>query len=215
MRRDRAWEIGASAALLLVVALTAANGYALHSWQLRRQELNARLAVELERVHLSTNAIRRLLIQGADIPTRGSHGWTVLTAAAWTDDLALVKQAVDAGVPVDLPGTNGKALGMAAARGSSEMVAVILGGGAFVDGRDFEGSMTPLISAASVCEPATVRTLIAAGADATLRDGYGGSALDYARTFRPDIEGHVGRAETVRLLEEALTRKPSSRATGP
>lgn len=201
MRRKRAWEIAAAVALLLGVALAAVNGY---SWHLRRQKLNESLVAELQRSAVSIAAIRRLLDQGADIRSRGPQGETVLTAAAWDDDLALAKKALDSGVPVNVGGPASSALVVAAAMGSSGMAELLLARGAMADEREPDGGKTPLMWAAFWCQPAAIRTLLSAGADPTLRDDTGRTALDLARLQRSNP---VGRAESVRLLKEALVRK--------
>ena len=207
MRRNRAWEIGSIAALLLVVGLAAANGY---SWHRRQQALNASLAAELVGGPVgSTSAIHRLLHQGADIRTRGRFGFTVLTAAAQTGDLPLATQALDSSVPLD-----GWALFVAAGGGSSSVVELLLARGAMPDdGGDDAQGRTPLMWAACVGKPATIRALLSAGADPTLRDVNGETALSYAQRASLSILPRAPRglardaAETVRLLKDALARK--------
>lgn len=211
MRPKQAWEIGASAALFVVVGLAAVNGY---SWHLRRQKLNALLATELANAPLSTREVRRLLDQGADIRTYRSPSDTVLKAAAEADDVSLAERALDSGFSDDvLPGTDVSLLVWTAAHGSSGVVELLLTRGVPVDERRGGWRVTPLMSAAHDCHLATIRALLLAGADASLRDEAGRTALDIAREVMMNrwarVDARLAREgpESIRVLKEALVRK--------
>merc|ERR1719483_1454279 len=115
-------------------------------------------------------------------------------------NIGVVHQLLTAGADVhaqddNFPGCT--ALSVAVASGSSSIIEALLGAGAAVNVKDLIGE-TPLMNAAKEGHLLSVRLLIAAGADLTLRsdDHEGYSAVDLAKLFR--------HTEVQELLEQAI-----------
>src|SRR5438445_259350 len=132
MSQKRLWEIGATAALLLVVGGTA-GGWLYWTW------LNRQLAAALEVGDVSV--LRRLLRQGADPHVRDSHGDTVLTCAATAGDLELVRAMLGRGLDVnEVNRDDGSTpLHQAVQHRRRAVVDLLLDAGANVDAGDADG----------------------------------------------------------------------------
>ena len=92
---------------------------------------------------------------------------------------------------------------------------------AYIQGRDHEGE-TALFAAAEAAWNRVVKYLIDHGADASVRDAAGKTALDYARTPRPPGAGApapsktepADRAATVALLAALAPNSDTGAGTG-
>ena len=118
-------------------------------------------------------AVGALLAAGADPNRAMSDGTTPLMLAAASGSTACVAALVRGGARVDTthPGHGHTALHSAAGEGHKEVVSLLLARGAAIDARD-RNNETPLLFAARGGFDATVKELLRAGADATLRDRY-------------------------------------------
>ena len=96
MTRKRAWEIGATATLALVLAGTAGVAF---TWQQRQQRLNRALAEAVDGCRLAR--VMPLVRQGANVNTVGDQGFTALLVAAGERDVLLVRELLDYGAAVD------------------------------------------------------------------------------------------------------------------
>ena len=93
---------------------------------------------------------------------------------------------------------------------------------AYVQGRDHEGQ-TAIFSAAEAGWDRVVKHLIDRGADPTVRDAAGKTALDYARTpppvrggaRDPGPEAAASRAATIALLEPLVGKSPVGAGSAP
>ena len=153
--------------------------------------------------------VRFLLDQGVDAKRPNSAGVSALAFAFSCDEDGRVKMLLEAGS--DVNAANGSAgrvkngpialtqitpLMRAASSGNATGVAALLARGAKVN--DVDGRrMTPLMFAIANEKPnlEAIGKLIAAGADLTIKDVYGDTALDWARKFGP--------GPVVMLLEKA------------
>jgi ankyrin repeat protein len=97
--QGRVWEMGATAALLLAVAVTVGGFFA---WRERQRRLDAELAtLLLPASETDHSRIIVLLRQGASVDTKRENGWTVLMEAASANHLPLLEEAVNHGADVN------------------------------------------------------------------------------------------------------------------
>ena len=146
--------------------------------------------------------LRLLLKKGADPRQKDMAGYTALLNALSDPDQERVRVLVDAGSDVNVANTfagavkNGPInlvhmtpLFIAATDAPPDTIKVLLSAGAHPDECD-QRKLTPLMSAMLTDHPnlATIRQLIAAGADVNAKDQNGESVLDWALKYRnPEI----------------------------
>jgi uncharacterized protein len=174
-----------------------------------------------------TEAIKALLAHGAEVDAPNVFQITPLMAAAG------MSGSSRGGVGSAIGGGPGRHHGDIQSR-VIETIDLLLGAGAninarvtnshthtaklvaYVQGRDHEGQ-TPLFAAAEAGWDKVVKHLVDRGADATMRDGSGKLALDYARHPPPAFPGSpapsavavAGRDATIAILE-ALSPKSTA-----
>lgn len=130
----------------------------------------------------------------------------VLTMAALSGQLEMVRAALHNGASVNLRDDKGStALMDAAAMGHCQVVQLLLRHFADVDLQDTEADATALILAAWKGHAECVRVLLDAGADVTVRHAEGHTALELAEL--------KGRSSVVALLRPA--RSASAEAASP
>lgn len=115
------------------------------------------------------------------VDVRNAHGESPLMLAALKGDLPLVQRLMARGAQVNKPGWT--ALHYAASHpeeASDAVVALLLEQHAYIDAES-PNRTTPLMMAARYGHLRVVKRLIDAGADVTLRNEQGLSALDFAR----------------------------------
>lgn len=150
-------------------------------------------------------ALRAMLDDGRI--TASAHFWTYATlivVAAGKDQLGVVKLLLSRGCPID----NGAASGDRTAlfetcwgAGKRKCFAHLLAKGADPNAMtSYDG--TPLHAAATYGHPDLVKKLLAAGADPTLKDAHGRTALDNAKKHT----GATG-AKLIALLETTRSRR--------
>ena len=151
--------------------------------------------------NVDNTAVAKLLIEkGANLKAKTSIGQvgTALMGAAHNGNLELTRlllahKADLNAISAESDGNvkngpvavgNLTALHFAVANGSAEEVKLLLDAGALVDPRDIRG-MTPIMMAVSTDRPNVeiVKTLLAKGADASIRSNIGESTVDWARKF--------------------------------
>lgn len=124
------------------------------------------------------------------------HAETALHYAAWSGDLAEVRQLIEAGTDPNLLDSNGEtALFGAVAGARIDVVAYLLSFGARHDLHESTAGLTPLHWAASHGGVETMRLLIEAGADPTVEDRHGRLPVDLAH--RSGKGEHVAYLKTV------------------
>ena len=141
--------------------------------------------------------VAELLASHAQTKTevRNSHDESALMLAALKGHLPLVQKLVDNDADVNKPGWT--PLHYAATGGHEAVLAFLLDNNAYIDADSPNGS-TPLMMAAMYGSPLAVKVLIQAGADLTLKNQAGLTALDFA------IRG--GRQNAQELIETGLQR---------
>lgn len=159
--------------------------------------------------------VRTLLIQGADVTARDNDGWTALHYSTLGGDGPLseglgsshsevMKALLASGADVNAKTSNGSvALPMSAAKGQAEWVKILLQNGADVNVVDAM-KRTAIINACNAGfsddhAEATVEVLLTAAPDLTPKDGFGMTALDWAKENK--------RHRIVRLLRNAGAKR--------
>lgn len=159
--------------------------------------------------------VRELLKDGNEVNAKDSDGWTALHYSTLGGDgpsinivgrshSEVMRELLASGATVNAKTPNGStALTMSATKGQSEWVRILLQYGADVNAQDAM-KRTALINA---CESgfsdddaeATVEILLTANPDFTIKDGFGMTALDWAKENK--------RHRIVRMLRNAGAKR--------
>lgn len=102
---------------------------------------------------------------------------TALMLAANANDMALANLLIEAGASVNRP--NWTALHYAASKGHIAMMRLLIDNDAYIDAESPNGT-TPLMMAAYYASPSAVKLMLEEGADPTLKNQDGMTALDLA-----------------------------------
>lgn len=124
---------------------------------------------------------------GTDIEVKIRNGDTALMIAAYKSNKPAVEALLAREAEVNRPGWT--ALHYAAAAGSNEIVQLLLDKSAYIDAESPDRT-TPIMMAAYRGHILTVKLLLDEGADATLKNALGMTAIDFADKF-----GHADIAE--------------------
>jgi len=142
----------------------------------------------------SAPIVRLLMAKGADVRARDAFQNTVLTAAAYGNDLDTIRLILDAGVDVNAAGVTGVTPLLGAAyHGNLAAVQLLLSRGAKVNavapmptlfpldppksGPIAITEVTPLLAAAAAAPADVIKALLDAGAEVNARDGRGMTPL--------------------------------------
>lgn len=115
-----------------------------------------------------------------DIEARAKNGDTALMIACFKGNRAAVDALLAKGAEVNRPGWT--PLHYAAAIGNNDIVKVLLDKSAYIDAES-PNKTTPMMMAARGGHILTVKLLLDEGADATLKNELGMSAIDFAEKF--------------------------------
>ena len=118
---------------------------------------------------------------GIDLEVKAKNGDTALMIAAFYGNQRVVKLLLDKEVEVNRPGW--AALHYAAINGNPNIIKQLLDASAYIDAESPDDKMTPIMLAAMRGRTAAVRLLKEEGADVTLKNADGMTALDLARRF--------------------------------
>jgi ankyrin repeat protein len=146
----------------------------------------------------STRVVEVLLkTPSVDVEMRARNGDTALMTAAYKADIAAVQALLDRKAEVNRPGWT--ALHYAAAVGANDIVQLLLDRYAYIDAES-PNKTTPIMMAARGGHILTVKLLLDAGADPTLKNDVGMTAIDLAKKFdHADIaEGLAWRIKRAR-----------------
>lgn len=117
---------------------------------------------------------------GIDLEATARNGDTALMIAAFKSNKSAVDALLALDAEVNRPGWT--ALHYAASVGANDIVQVLLDASAYIDAES-PNKTTPLMMAARSGHILTVKLLLDEGADATLKNDQGLSAIDLARQF--------------------------------
>jgi ankyrin repeat protein len=142
--------------------------------------------------HGSFKAISALLADPqTNVEMRNQQDESPLMLAALKGYLDLAKQLIARDADVNKPGW--APLHYAATKGDIPMIELLLDNDAYIDAESPNGT-TPLMMAAQYGTPTAVKALLEAGADPSLKNGLGLSAIDFAnRVSRADVAEVIAR----------------------
>ncbi|CAL4065540.1 unnamed protein product [Meganyctiphanes norvegica] len=145
----------------------------------------------------TVNPVEQLLSAGADPNTRETGHWgnfTALHEAAWGNYVNITRALIKDGADIDVKDNYWRTpLLIASWKGGTALVRVLAAAGAAVDGVD--PRWTPLIAATEHGHLSTVEALVDLGADITIKDKNGDTALHWAaRKNETDITQVLLRA---------------------
>ncbi len=136
-----------------------------------------------------------------NVEIRTAQDESPLMMASLKGQLDLVRKLIDRGADVNKPGW--APLHYAATNGHLKIMEMLLDENAYIDAASPNGT-TPLMMAAQYGTPAAVKLLLEAGADPTLRNQLGLTAIDFA--YR------ANRTDSAELIAEAIRRsKPKGK----
>ncbi|WP_211462554.1 ankyrin repeat domain-containing protein [Collimonas silvisoli] len=121
--------------------------------------------------------------RGIDLNLRARNGDTALMIASYKGNVAAVKALLDK--EAEPNNTGWTALHYAAAIGNDEIVQMLLDASAYIDAGS-PNQTTPIMMAARAGKIYTVKLLLDSGADVTLKNDAGMTAIDLAKKFDHD-----------------------------
>jgi uncharacterized protein len=128
-----------------------------------------------------------------NVEIRTDHDESPLMMACLRGELELAKELIDRGADVNKPGWT--PLHYAATNGHLDIMELLFANSAYIDAESPNGT-TPLMMAAQYASAAAVKRLLDEGADPTLKNQLGLSAIDFA--YR------AGRTESADLIAAAI-----------
>ena len=138
-----------------------------------------------------------------DVNFANQHGDTPLILACWYGHKYIAARLLDSGAQLDVANCDGNcALNVAAYRGNSEAVEMLIRHGATVDVPDHMTGKTALVKAAYVGHTPTAIALLDAKANVNAADNQGYTALAFATSF--NHEYMPSRRPTLALSSRAL-----------
>ena len=138
---------------------------------------------------------------GIQLDATNTADETALMLAANANDLASANLLIEAGASVNRP--NWTPLHYAASKGHTEMMRILIENDAYIDAESPNGT-TPLMMAAYYATPKAVKLMLEEGADPTLQNKDGQTALDMALSKDKKLS-----AQYIRVFLDALEAKES------
>ena len=121
---------------------------------------------------------------GIDLEAKAKNGDTAIMLAAFHGNLPVAKALLAKEVQINRPGWS--ALHYAAINGNPGIIKLLLDDAAYIDAESPEEKMTPLMLSAVRGHAAAVKLLKEEGADTSLKNSAGKTALDLARQYRQE-----------------------------
>ena len=136
---------------------------------------------------------------GIQVDATNTADETALMLAANANDIALANLLIEAGASVNRP--NWTPLHYAASKGHLAMMHLLIDNDAYIDAESPNGT-TPLMMAAYYASPSAVKLMLEEGADPTLKNQDGMTALDLALAKDKTLS-----AQYIRVFIESLSLK--------
>ena len=136
---------------------------------------------------------------GIQVDATNTVDETALMLAANANDIALANLLIEAGASVNRP--NWTPLHYAASKGHLAMMHLLIDNDAYIDAESPNGT-TPLMMAAYYASPSAVKLMLEEGADPTLKNQDGMTALDLALAKDKTLS-----AQYIRVFIESLSLK--------
>ena len=136
---------------------------------------------------------------GIHVDATNTADETALMLAANANDIALANLLIEAGASVNRP--NWTPLHYAASKGHLAMMHLLIDNDAYIDAESPNGT-TPLMMAAYYASPSAVKLMLEEGADPTLKNQDGMTALDLALAKDKTLS-----AQYIRVFIESLSLK--------
>ena len=136
---------------------------------------------------------------GIQVDATNTADETALMLAANANDIALANLLIEAGASVNRP--NWTPLHYAASKGHLAMMHLLIDNDAYIDAESPNGT-TPLMMAAYYASPSAVKLMLEEGADPTLKNQDGMTALDLALAKDKTLS-----AQYIRAFIESLSLK--------
>ncbi len=176
---------------------------------LQASRLAANKAMEAAALRGQVDTIRTLIESGFDINAPTASGSTYLHDAALKGQTKAVQLLLDRGANIEaVNSSGGTPLHDAALGGSSDVMRILLDHGAAVNARDTESAATPLMLAASLARTSAISLLLARGADPSLRDRQGHSALDRAHQTDDRQSIQMLKSASAKTGRQILSARP-------
>lgn len=168
----------------------------------------------------SLNVIKRLLSSGADVHATTRYGRTAQVFATHYGHVEILGYLNSFGVALDAQTRTGPTLLQAAAKNKKYDVLEYLIETLHQDPNVMDYmKFTPLHEAVYQCHIASIKLLMRHGADATLRDCFGRSCLDWARSYEPMLDlltmGHPEYQFTPKHESDAILRRSVNQLVAP
>jgi uncharacterized protein len=147
--------------------------------------------------------INRLITQTTEVDIRDACLWTPLMNAALNGHREAARRLLEAGADVNLTDKGGySALMLAASNNHDDLVELLVSAGADLNQVEQTGGFTALIWASQLGHTASVKRLLNAHADTTIKDFDGMSASDRARE-----NGHQDILALLTTSEKAVSAR--------
>jgi ankyrin repeat protein len=151
-------------------------------------------------VENNLDVVQSLIAAGANLNAKDKDGMTPLMKAAFIGQAAIVRALTLNGAKVNEKDVHGNTALMYASMVDNQTVEELLNKSASPNVRSVSLGVTPLILAVKENHGDIVKTLLAAGADKSISDKYGKTALDYANQL--ELRNVVDASAIKKLLRD-------------
>jgi ankyrin repeat protein len=143
----------------------------------------------------NANLVKLLVERGANVNLRDARNQTAFLLAMEKENPEIIKLLIQGGADVNTTNEDGQTPLMTAAKvGKNEIVEALIEAKASLNTQDLLGQTALILAIDKYAYPETVKILLKAGADSSIKDTNGDTALSIAK--------RDGREDIVKMLEE-------------